>query len=349
MKTELSLAAALEEIAQLIRRYVVISPEGVWALALWVFHSHAFEAADQTPYLAVVSPTKRAGKSTLFDVLEPLVRTPFRVVDVTPACLFRAIDQWRPTVLIDEADLLERSPALQAILNAGNRPGNPIPRTEMVRGEPVVVRYQTFCPKAFAGIAGMRMPLPATVTDRSILIHLTRRLPEEQVERWRRRSYLAEVEPLANALPGLAESCLAELATAQPDMPAELNDRAQDAWEPLLAIAKLAGGPWPERARQAALLLSAGSEEGREPSVRLLADIRTVFDASAKEQLPTRTLIHEIAQLPDGEFEGPLSPRELAGYLKPFDIHPKKLRLGRETAQGYERRQFEETWRRYLT
>ena len=349
VESPLSLAATLEAIAQVIRRYVVISPEGAWTLSLWVFHTHTWEAAEQTPYIAILSPTMRSGKSAVFDVLQPLVRSPFRVVDVTPASLFRATDQWRPTLLIDEADLLEKSRHLQAILNAGNRPGNPIPRTETIGGARVVVRYETYCPKALAGIEGVRMPLAATVLDRSIVIRLSRRLPEEQVERWRRRSYLAKVEPLVKALPSLAESCLDELACADPDLPPELNDRAQDAWEPLLAIAELAGDPWPERASKAALLLSAGSEEEREPNVLLLADIHTVFDCCGKERLPTRTLIQEIGQLDYGEFEGPLSPRELARYLKPFGIRSKKLRFGHETAQGYERRQFEETWRRYLT
>jgi len=114
-------------------------------------------------------------------------------------------------------------------------------------------------------------------------------------------------------------------------------------------VVALAGGPWPKRGRQTALLLSAGSEEEREPSVRLLADIRTVFDVSTTERLRTTALINDIAQLNEGEFEGPLAPRELAAHLRPFDIRPKKFRFGLETAQGYERRQFEETWRRYLT
>jgi len=39
-------------------------------------------------------------------------------------------------------------------------------------------------------------------------------------------------------------SVLAKLADAEPVMP--LEDRAADVWEPLIAIADLAGGEWPE-------------------------------------------------------------------------------------------------------
>jgi hypothetical protein len=36
-------------------------------------------------------------------------------------------------------------------------------------------------------------------------------------------------------------------------LPSGLNDRAGEIWEPLLALADLAGGAWPGRAREAAL------------------------------------------------------------------------------------------------
>jgi hypothetical protein len=35
-----------------------------------------------------------------------------------------------------------------------------------------------------------------------------------------------------------------------------LHDRASDNWDPLLTLAELAGGEWPEKARKAALMLA---------------------------------------------------------------------------------------------
>ncbi|HKH54183.1 MAG TPA: DUF3631 domain-containing protein [Propionibacteriaceae bacterium] len=34
-----------------------------------------------------------------------------------------------------------------------------------------------------------------------------------------------------------------------PEMPAGVDDRSADLWEPMLAIAELAGGDWPQRHR----------------------------------------------------------------------------------------------------
>jgi len=61
-------------------------------------------------------------------------------------------------------------------------------------------------------------------------------------------------------------------------MPAAVEDRNADMWEPLLAVADIAGGSWPGRARAAAVALVAVAREV-EPglNIRLLADVRTVF------------------------------------------------------------------------
>ena len=66
-------------------------------------------------------------------------------------------------------------------------------------------------------------------------------------------------------------------------MPEALNaagDRATDAWEPLIAIADVAGGDWPQRARNAALTIcQVDDEEDAERNIHtvLLADIRDIF------------------------------------------------------------------------
>ena len=73
-------------------------------------------------------------------------------------------------------------------------------------------------------------------------------------------------------------SRLDALTDAEPDMPVE--DRAADVWEPLIAVADQAGGAWPERARGACLTLTGKAEADdaeRSVSLRLLADLRTVF------------------------------------------------------------------------
>ena len=73
---------------------------------------------------------------------------------------------------------------LRALLNAGHRRGVSVHRCEGT--------LDVFCPVALAGLHG----LPETLHDRSILIRMKRRRPDEPVESFRRR----QVEPEASGL-----------------------------------------------------------------------------------------------------------------------------------------------------
>ena len=67
------------------------------------------------------------------------------------------------------------------------------------------------------------------------------------------------------------------IADANPTIPENLNDREQDNWEPLLAIADAVGGHWPETARRAAVELSQNEDDQSSIAIQLLSDIRQIF------------------------------------------------------------------------
>jgi hypothetical protein len=72
-------------------------------------------------------------------------------------------------------------------------------------------------------------------------------------------------------------------------LPEALNDRAEDNWEHLFAIADIAGAHWPRKAKQAALSLSGVEAEEPSQNTALLEDIRGVFDSTdlgARSWLP---------------------------------------------------------------
>jgi hypothetical protein len=79
----------LDELAAFVRRFVVMSEAQADAVALWIAHTHAFDAAEQTPYLAISSAEKRSGKTRLLEVLELLVARPWLTGRVTAAVLAR--------------------------------------------------------------------------------------------------------------------------------------------------------------------------------------------------------------------------------------------------------------------
>jgi Protein of unknown function (DUF3631) len=144
------------------------------------------------------------------------------------------------------------------------------------------------------------------------------------------------------------------LTEARPVLPDELDDRAQDVWEPLFAIADRAGGDWPERARRAAIALSGNGARAEESAgIQLLADIRGILDLREADRISSATLaeaLHEIEESPWSEWYGrPITARGIARLLARYEIRPKSVRLDDETtAKGYKRDQFEDAWTRYL-
>ena len=154
------------------------------------------------------------------------------------------------------------------------------------------------------------------------------------------------------AVGGLGCDHLDEATEARPEMPPGVEDRAADMWEPLLAVADIAGGAWPDWARAAAVALVAVAHEV-EPSlnIRLLADLRMVFEG--EEQLTTKKILAELCLLEDAPWDDlkgkPLSDNQLARRLKQYGVKSKTLRLDdHHFAKGYARADLHDAWRRYL-
>jgi hypothetical protein len=346
------LGEVLDELAGFVRRFVVMSPAQADAVALWIVHTHVFGAAAQTPYLAISSAEKRSGKTRLLEVLELLVARPWLTGRVTAAVLARKVDAERPTLLLDESDAAfkgekEYAEALRGLLNTGHRRGG---KSTVCVGQGAELSYKDFSTYSAKAIAGIGK-LPDTVADRSLPIRLERRAPDEQAERFHRRDAEIEAEPLRAALASIA-ILVQELEDARPDLPAELDDRAQDAAEPLLAIADHAAGGWSERARRALVELHGGREiEDESSGVRLLADVQTVF--GDLDRIATADLLdalHGLDEAPWADWYGrPLSARKLAEKLRPYGVHSRTVRLDDGTTpKGFLKEQFEAAWSRYL-
>jgi hypothetical protein len=348
-------AELLERLVWFIRRYVALSEEQAVLSALWVVHTHALDAADTTPYLNVKSAEKRSGKTRLLEVLSLLAAGSWLTGRVTAAVLVRKVAAEVPTLLLDESDAAfkgdkEYSETLRGVLNAGFRRGGV---ASLCVGQGANITYEDFpvyCPKVIAGIG----KLPDTVADRSIPIELRRRRPSEKVERFRLRKVGPEALPIQQDVRAWAQAHLDSLSAAEPDLPNELDDRAQDIIEPLLAIADEVGGECPERSRRAAVGLLTGEEreDAESLGVRLLRDVRGVFDDGSSDRLPTGKLLealHAMEESPWGSLRGEaLDARGLARLLKPYGVKPEKLRAGEGTFRGYRRASFEDAWARYV-
>ena len=342
-------AGYLAAVEQFVRRYVAFPSEHEpVAVALWVAHAHLVEQFETSPPLAITSAEMRSGKTRLLDVLELLVPHPFRVVTPSEAVVYTVLAQRpRRTMLLDEADAIfgartaERYEGLRAILNAGNRQGTPVLRVKLEGRRREVDEFDVYGPKAIAGIG----KLPDTVADRSIPIRLKRRAPGEAVARFRQRIARAEAEQL----PSLPD--VGPLGTDGP-VPEELNDRAADSWEPLLWIADSAGDAWARRARRAAIAISSEDNDLVSVGIRLLTDVRDVFEDST--HLATHELLGRLHELEDAPWEDwygkPLTARGLAKLLAPYGIGPvhRRVRPGEDKQRGYFRSEFTDAWQRYI-
>ena len=343
----------LDDLVAFIRRYVVVSDEQATVIALWVVHTHAFGAAENTPYLNVTSATKQAGKTRLLEVLELVVRMPWLAGRVTPAVLVRRIEKETPTLLLDESDAAfkresDYAEALRAILNSGYRASGKA--SLCLNGGSSYKDFSVYCPKAIAGIGH----LPDTVSDRSIPIRLRRRTTAEPIERFRQRDARREAEPLKDAVETWCSSRSDALLAWRPSIPAALGDRAADVCEPLLAIAEAVGGTWPDRARAAVVRLCTGRDDEQSLGTQLLADIRTIFDETDADAVFSEDLITSLIKKEEsvwGELWNgkPLTKNRLARLLKPFEVRPAgTIRLGERTGKGYRRAAFLDAWTRYL-
>jgi hypothetical protein len=342
-------ADLLKELCDAFRRHVVLSPSANLACALWTLHAHAHDAATHGPVLDISSPTKRCGKTQLLGVAA-LVPKPLPAANVTAATVFRAIERWNPTLLIDEMDtFLAGKSELLGVLNSGHDRRSAFV-LRCVGDESELARFSTWCPKVFAHI-GRVAP---TLEDRSIRIELGRRLKTERIERMPRGDAYAE---LRLKCARWAADSLIQLSEADPEMPASLNDRAADSWRPLLAIADACG--FGEKAREAALKLSEVDDDETD-AIILLRDLANLFDQEKRRNpsavaLATVKIGRALAEFEDRkwpEFRGgkPITPTQLALLLKPFKIYPRKVpghHQGHQV-QGYRFEQFETTFRRYL-
>jgi hypothetical protein len=202
---------------------------------------------------------------------------------------------------------------------------------------------------AAVALAGLGW-LPDTIMSRAVIIRMRRRAADEQVEAFRRRLHLPEGERLREQIESWASLQPEEINWKQLELPLGVEDRAADVWESLLAVADLAGGEWPQKARKAAVALVAAGKD-MEPSlgIRLLADIRTVFGET--EHMSTKTLISgliEIEDAPWGDLRGkPLDDRSLANRLRQYGLKSKNVRVGGGVVKGYARSDFADTWSRY--
>jgi len=333
-----------------IQRHVVLSSEAATIVALWVLFAWVHEiAAVHSPILLVTSAEANSGKTTLLILIGFLVPRALLCVEISEATLFRGIELWQPTIIVDEADvILVNNEPLRSVVNSGWTRGASVPRC--IGDERTPHAFPTFCPKAI-GMKGRK--LPDTTLSRCITIELKRKHTNEKVEHFRAIDDPGLEELRRQAMRWAADNA-ESLKGTEPIMPEGFDNRLGDNYRPLLAIADLAGGEWPQQAREAAQRLSGAVDTGS-TGTRLLADIRAAFDEAEAGVLSSADLVGKLTAEADSQWAEwkagkPLTQNQLARLLKPFGIAPGQVWITADRqSRGYRRDQFEDAWQRYLT
>ncbi|HTV43123.1 MAG TPA: DUF3631 domain-containing protein [Candidatus Sulfotelmatobacter sp.] len=352
----------LTDIEAVIKRHVVLSDHTATALAVWVLHTYVYDVRDTVAYVAIESPEKRCGKTTLLSVLAAMANKPLIASNVTVGALFRAIDTCRPTLFIDEADtFLAGSGTMRGIINSGNTwrtayvlrlsksKTKPNHNQNAESRAPDAIdsglkRYSCWCPKVIAMIG----KVPDTIADRSIVVPMARKLTTET------RAPLAELNPAT-----IKAKC-ARFALDQKEKVAQhekirskdLNDRAADTFDPLHVIARLAGQEWEQKLHAAALAISP-SAGAKSAAAELLLDIHIIFVLSGRKKIFTRDLLAILRDEVIGICPVPLKYSSLDEYkvaelLRPYGIKSTSLRIGKEVTRGYVAEDFADALARYV-
>jgi Protein of unknown function (DUF3631) len=343
----------LSELITQIERYLVIhQKEAVIIMALWVMFAWLHDVALHSPILAITSADAGDSKTTACLVLARLTPRSRLIAEPTGPWLYRYVDQVHPTLVIDDADqLLPRKGDLTHIVNVSWTRGVKIPRMDRRTTGYVPVEFDPFCPKVLSGIDLMPHLRPATRT-RCITINLMPKLAHERVAGLEDADEDEGFRILQSKLLRWSTDTMATIKQVNPAMPEGFNNRQEKNFRLLFAIADLAGGNWPKRARKAALKLSP--MEGPSPGRRLLADLRALF-AEFGKALTSEETAALLSAREESEWANycgrgrPINKFEIAQLLKPYGIKPDNaVYRGGKQHRGYKAAWFERVWRHYL-
>ncbi len=337
----------LKKVANFLGQYLACTPSHLAVLSLWTLHTHCFTASPVTPYLHIRSQERDAGKTVCMELLNLLCSSPWLAAGCTPAVLLAKLTQAeRGTLLLDDCDPVvarARNPVMLGLLNRGftREQAYSIPGT--AGGQATILAVDAFCPKAFAGM----LPLPSSIDQLCIPINLEPKDFDAQVKRFSVRAVRSQSEPIRELLHQWTVENAAKLVAVAPydesRFPQELSPRQQDCAEPLLQLADLIGGNWPDWARQALVNIYTIDDREEEDFVKeLLHDLREMFAWKGNPPfLPTGftlAYLHEHGQSfwknwrDDGK---PMDAMDLAALLKSKGIRSHRQRQGPHVIRGY--------------
>jgi hypothetical protein len=364
-----ALSDLLTEIKAVIKKHVILNDHAAAALAVWVLHTYTFELRDTVAYVAIESPEKRCGKTTLLSVLAAMAHRPLISSNITVGALFRAIHNYNPALFIDEADtFLAGNSIMRGIINSGNTRRTayvlrsvgrasrqsetrtvgqasslPIPNSSTEIPETGIKKFSCWCPKVISMIG----EAPDTIADRSIVVKMTRKLTTETC------APLAALDTVEIRSKCARFALDAHESTRQhPKISGQgLNDCAADTFDPLYVIARHAGSDWENKLHAAALSLSSIADS-ENSGTALLLDILDVFFEYGGEKIFSHDLVaglREGATASQTLKYSAINEFHISKMLRRYGVKPATIRIGKVVRNGYHAADFREALKRYVS
>jgi hypothetical protein len=172
----------MHDIVTTLRRYVVFSdPDDAVLVGFWCLGTYFMQIWNLWPRLLIQAPEFQCGKSVLLGLVEALSLRGMIASQATSAGITRVISHYKPTLCLDEADTwVRQDKKLNGILNSGHsrRSAYVLIAQQGKTVDESVSHLDVWTPIALAGIGHQK----DTLTSRSIVINLRRKLAGESVE-----------------------------------------------------------------------------------------------------------------------------------------------------------------------
>lgn len=342
----------MEDLLNNIEKHIsehVILPEGAsTAIALWCLASFNINSFRIFPKLMITSPEKRCGKSTVLDLIEAFSNRSLMTSNMTSAAIFRLIDSWQPTLIIDEADMFIAggTTGMTGIINSGHAKNRAFV-TRCVGDNHDVKKFSTWTPMVLASIGDLQ----PTIMDRSVVITLKRKAKGE-TSKCIDVDLFDKVKSSREELLKWSNDHADDIKNNLVEPPYLGNDRTVDNWLPLFTLANQVSPEWRKKCEESYRLLNEHEDEP-ELATLLLADIRDILSNHDDDKISSADMVKKLLEDKDkpwGEFKNgrPITQSGLAKVLGNYKIKPKTIRYKGNTPRGYELKQFTDTFERYL-
>lgn len=348
-QTPVNGAMVADEIYKLVTRHIACTDAVAIASTLWIIFTWVIEASHIAPIAWINAPEKRCGKSQLLTLIALMSKRSLPSSNITAAALFRCIEKYKPTLIIDEVDtFVNDNEDLRGVLNAGHSRDNPyIIRCAGDDNEPK--EFYVYGAKALSGIG----KIPSTLMDRSISLTLRRKLSNEHRDRVRDLSR-DTTNTIKAKLARWSDDNLQVVKDATPLLPKAINDRMQDNWEILLKVAAILGDEWLQHANSACIEISGIEHDEPSLNEQLLIDIKVIFELKKVTRIFSDDLITALCADPEMNWSTynrgkPITQKQVSNRLGEYNISPKQMRTANGNRRGYDIAYFQDTFKRYLS